>query len=380
MARYKEQPKPFRRSEKGRYYFYVYEKGKRLRRSTGETTIPSAERAIRAYLKNRKRERPTFREFTENMFDPQESELIASRRAGGYRFSDANARNRYGHLKKYFWNAFGNDYLADPDGVPLITRQRVREYLASLKLQNQTRAHMVYTLSIIYEEAKDAGLVNDNPFRGAKLFSPSAGRKERNRITDDERKKLFPEDIRACQWIWGNLKNATFAVMADSCGFRNSEIARMKWEDVVYNTYVLVDQEKVEKRKMGFLHNRARALLSAWREKSFWTDPDDYIFWGTQSKRPLRYTHMDPATLTHWWEKAMERAEIKLEGRNLVFYSLRHTYYNTIRGVVPESVLQTLMGHTNPNTGDKNYYHPDPADLRAQIMPYEQVIDAKMKL
>jgi hypothetical protein len=71
--------------------------------------------------------------------------------------SKAVAANRRAHLNNYLFPRFGDDELCN------ITAVEIEDWLVSLPLANQTRNHILYSLSIVLQEAKREGIISSNP-------------------------------------------------------------------------------------------------------------------------------------------------------------------------------------------------------------------------
>ena len=103
--------------------------------------------------------------------------------------------------------------------------------LVSLPLANQTRNHILYTLSIVLREAKRAGLVDANP---AEDIGPM-GKDFRSTLAlaDEELITLFPESRTAFGEVWPGLQYGVMYSLMVSSGTRPGEARALEWSSVI---------------------------------------------------------------------------------------------------------------------------------------------------
>jgi integrase len=74
----------------------------------------------------------------------------------------------------------------------------------------------------------------------------------------------------------------------------------------------------------------------------------------------------------------MERAGIDVGRRWLVSHSLRHTYNTRMRNVLPETLLQYMIGHRS-RTMTERYDQALPAETLGELMLVQEQIDGVWK-
>lgn len=79
-------------------------------------------------------------------------------------------------------------------------------------------------------------------------------------------------------------------------------------------------------------------------------------------------------TLQNRFQKALEEAKIKSEGRNLVIHSFRHTYNTLLKNVLPLDILQETTGHSSESMTER-YNHPSLKDSYKRILEHENAFD-----
>ncbi len=171
--------------------------GERTFHSTGETAKDRAERWVLRHLS-----RPasavkpiTLRSLSEDLFVWGRCPWIRAQLAMKRPISQATAKMRRGHLVNHIWKRWGDAPLDQA------TPRAIRDWLVGLKLSGQTRNHLRYTLSIVYEQAVLDEILAGNPMDRVPAFGDDS--KHHDAFTAAELRKLFPFDARKLVRIWG---------------------------------------------------------------------------------------------------------------------------------------------------------------------------------
>ena len=173
---------------------------------------------------------------------------------------------------------------------------------------------------------------------------------------------LFPPQIEDLERIWGNVKNAALFLIMSSTGVRSGEVRALQWKHILKDGWIHIEQAakpggkvgetKTKSERLVYIPKRVQQVLQVWKEESVFTDPKDFIFFGAYRNRPINVT-----TVSKLVPKALERAEINTEGKNLVAHSFRHTFNTMMRKQLPEDLLRRLTGHKTESMTDL-YDHP----------------------
>ena len=139
-------------------------------------------------------------------------------------------------------------------------------------------------------------------------------------------------------------------------------------EQAIQNDNSLGDTKTVKPRVV-ILNKRGEALLKRWEEESPFTKLEDFIFFGSNAKRPIM-----GKTLQSHFKKALENAKINTKGRNLVIHSFRHTYNTLLRPVLPIDMLQETTGHSSDSMTNL-YTHSTILDSFNHIATHQEAFD-----
>ena len=112
---------------------------------------------------------PTLAEYSREYFEWDTCRRAARQRAKKRPFTKAVAVHRRGHLINYLFTKFRSRKLRD------ITAVEIEDWLATLRLANQTRNHILYSLSIAMREAKRNGLIDKNTAEDVSPWERTSG-------------------------------------------------------------------------------------------------------------------------------------------------------------------------------------------------------------
>ncbi|MFZ7131968.1 MAG: tyrosine-type recombinase/integrase [Eubacteriales bacterium] len=345
----------FKRSNSKIWYFYYYHDGKRISKSTGKTRKYEAQEYCEKFLEEPQEKAVYLKDFAKDFYVWGKCKWIKAQHEWDHSFSEETARWRRNHLTKYILPAFGKRYLRT------ITKNEVRNWLITLKIANQTKNHILFSFRIILREAEDEGLVKHNPIEKLQPFGLKS-KKERDIFSLNDLKLLFPPLIEDLERIWGNVKNAALFLIMSSTGVRSGEVRALQWKHILKDGWIHIEQAakpggkvgetKTKSERLVYIPKRVQQVLQVWKEESVFTDPEDFIFFGAYRNRAINVT-----TVSKLVPKALQRAEIKTDGKNLVAHSFRHTFNTMMRKEIPEDLLRQLTGHKSESMTDL-YDHP----------------------
>jgi len=214
--------RPFLLKKSGKYW-HVRFAGERDFHSTGFTNRKDAESFARIRARSNVSVvglAPTLQSFAKSFFLWDRCKWVARQRAKNRPFSKAVAENRRGQLVNHILPRFGYQRLND------ITAVEIEDWLVSLPLANQTRNHILYSLSIILREAKRDGLIDDNPAEAVepmgKDFAPTVA------LTTGELHLLFPVNAGDFRSVWPQFQFGVMFTLMVSSGIRPGE-ERARW-------------------------------------------------------------------------------------------------------------------------------------------------------
>ena len=351
--------------------YYDAATGKRITVSSGEETKTRARDYAETIIAGGSVRSPTLEDYTADFFKWDVCPWIKRQQAKGRSFGEYQAQVRRAHLDNHIVPQFGKKRLAE------LTRPMIENWLISLELANQTKNHILYTLRIILREAKAAKLIADNPLQETEPLGKNP--RKRDALTMDELRLLFPTHEEKLLSIWRELEYAALFLTVATTGIRSGEVRALLWQHVLPGGWLHVERAvkmngsigttKTGDQRVIALPARTVEILEQWRQKTLYKLDDDFVFPGRDGDKPLNVE-----TLTHFFPGALKRAEIPVNGRNLVVHSLRHTYNTIMRAVLPEGVLRQFTGHRTPEmTG--LYDHPTIADTVKRLEGSQAIVN-----
>ncbi len=230
------------------------------------------------------------------------------------------------------------------------------------------------TFRVVLDEAKRAGLVKENFARQIKPFAKN--QRNRDILTSDETKKLFPPETDKAITIWGAPMWAAFFYLLVTTGIRVGEAQALTWNDwIPANSANMMDAMEISKGlkndkrigttktgkvRIAFLHAIVLELLRKWKEISPNSNGNDLIF------SDIAGLPLNRKSCLLYFKQILQEREIKTEDRNLVVHSLRHTANTIYRKILPDEMLRKFTGHTSKEMTD-NYDHPEVIDTIALL-------------
>jgi len=367
--------RPFLLKKRGKYW-HVRFAGERDFHSTGFTNRKDAESFARIRARSNVSVvglAPTLQSFAKSFFLWDRCKWVARQRAKNRPFSKAVAENRRGQLVNHILPRFGYQRLND------ITAVEIEDWLVSLPLANQTRNHILYSLSIILREAKRDGLIDDNPAEAVepmgKDFAPTVA------LTTGELHLLFPVNAGDFRSVWPQFQFGVMFTLMVSSGIRPGEARALEWSAVILDIpAVLVVQAVTGSDEIGptkgkwkrgvIIPGRTAELLRHWQREC--GRDTGFVFCGKRGEfwsRKETYNR---------FREGLVRAGIQQEDRHISMRCLRTTYNTRMRQILlanamPEDFLRFFIGHRSVQMTDR-YDNPQlEAKLRAMRPVGEQV-------
>jgi integrase len=350
------------------HFAYYDETGRRRYRSTGKRIRWEAEEEAAKFLGIGPEAAPetpkatTLREYAVDFFIWEKCGWIRRQHAKGHPFSEAVARQRRQQLVEHIFGQFGDTEL------PKITAVAIEDWILSLELAAQTKAHILHTFSIVLREAKKEKLIDSNPM--LEVDPITVHHQEREVLTGADLEKLFPADRAKLLGIWKQARYMVAFLILKTSGLRPQELLALRWGRVdwerggIYVVEAVKANGELGPTKTGdcravLLPQVTIDALRAWRTATFWAGAEDFIVPGEVRGRPA-----SRRSLSQYMRGVLVRAGIPPD-RRLVPYSFRHTYNTSERQVLDDATLQKLMGHRSSKMTD-HYDHPDVAKVLEQ--------------
>lgn len=189
-------------------------------------------------------------------------------------------------------------------------------------MSNQTKNHILYAFRIVLKGAERESII---PYKCLSIVEPLAVQhKPRDVFSRAELKKLFPSDLEALVRIWKEEEYAFYFFILATTGLRRGEGRALKWKHLIKNKQrngLLIEEAiknddstgstKIGKTRVIVLSKQAEKYLEHWQASTPFNDPEDLIFYGSNGSKPIM-------------GKALQKAEIKTDGRNLEIHCFRH--------------------------------------------------------
>ena len=140
-----------------------------------------------------------------------------------------------------------------------------------------------------------------------------------------------------------NIRDKCFLKLAYGSGLRVSEIANLRIKNINSKHLKIVQIGKGNKERMTVLPLETLMDLREYCRENKITKKDDYIFLNKEGK------HISPATVSFRIKELSDRSGVRKSA-----HKLRGGFATTmLRMGVPLLVVQSLMGHTSPETTSK---------------------------
>lgn len=333
----------YRRTNSKIWQFTYYIGSKRKYKSTGKKKKKEAKEFIENFLKKSEQKKISLYEYTKNFFIWNECTWIKRQHKKGKSFSRSTAKDRRAHLVNHILPEFGHIFLDNFNPV------KIENWLLNLSVSNQTKNHILYTMNIIFKEAKRERLIKQNPIDDIDPLSKN--HKKADAFSLNDLRILFPENKERLIEIWQKIEYATMFMLMVTSGIRLGETRALQWKHISWKhaaVFILqawkadktLGEPKAKEKRGIYLPDRTMDLLQEWKSKSIFTFPDDLIFYGEDRNKPI-----NNKTVYKYFMKGVDKAGINQAGKNYKPHSLRHTYNTIMRGILTEDMLREFTGH-----------------------------------
>lgn len=307
MAQYKAKYRLIKPSTKGGIFYYrLGSDPKRIRHSTGCRTEKAAREFCESLISD---ESPiqttlTFEKFTKDFFIPGKCQFLSNRESDGHRVNAKITKDYRAYLTNYLLPYFSNFHLTN------INTTEIRKWRTSImegKLKpsslkgkipaNNTINKVFGCLSIILDVAEESGLMVKNPCKKINIL-PKTSFKQRDILTKEEIRKLFPTDTENLLKIWDNWENVSLIYLSLSSGMRSGEIRAITWGDIDWiNNAVYITKAIKAENILGCTKNgkerpvlppkKAFVYLQQWKQLSVNNKGTDRVFIGRDGESPV---------------------------------------------------------------------------------------------
>jgi integrase len=303
--------------------------------------------------------------FCKDFFVWGKCEWIKRTQERGMSFSAPTAKMRREHLTKHVLPVLGNKPLNT------IKTSDIDSLFAGIGLSNQTKNHILSTLSIVFKEAYRKELILRVPTVAFERFANNP--KKRDILTKEELAKLFPNDVNRLVHIWGSKHYALLFGLLYSTGARQGEILALTWADLAKakDSTILISKALKHDGTIGttktnksvfvpFLEpysGLARTLKDEMKPKS----DDELVFANPLTEKPF-----ERGLLMDTFRRVLKAKDIDIAGRNIVIHSFRHAFNTAVNQELGGDVVRLMTGHTSARMTER-YDHPDIEKERQKV-------------
>lgn len=335
---------------KGRCIQFMDHNGKW--KSTGTFDMGEAYVVAHAFLSVNQSE--IFRDFAEDMLfsDKPGSWLDTNRKLRKIKESTLEAMRD--SAMSYVIPYFGNMKLSE------ISAPKIQIWYVKMKTKKgvpasrSTRNNALNALSKILSHAEFLGKIERNPCELITKMKPQ--KTGYPPFTEEEQKKMFPEDEAILESIYDNLNEALFYFVLRDTGMRPAEVAGLSFDNYFpdehmifttesYSRYTKEIEDSVKTTDRGF-GNRF-GILSPFTEILLRKEIQRLRMIG-KSDRIFVYDNGEMKGQTHFYNKL--RTICKRTGiikGNRALYSFRGMFFSRSLSSLPDNVALALMGHTS---------------------------------
>lgn len=375
------------------YYWYYDANGKQVRKSCGEngkqcTVKKQAEAFLERLIQKEdmlsKSSRITFNEFCKGFYD-EDSDFMIKKKYHGTELSPNTIYQRK-HYLELILSQFGTKFVDEVSGYDFDT------WLVKLELSCSVKNHILMMITEIEQELYAKKLIQHVPLLERYKRNDT---KEKDILTIDEIKKLFPLDENELYNVWrisgskltkyDDISFYTMIFTLLSTGMRSGEVRALQWNQFVAENAILInaainnENERVNKLKKGtnipskrkwrvvILPTRTVEMINRLKEISTHTQPNDFVF--QRSGEPITTYFL----LEHLIG-VLQKNGINTNERNITVHSLRFTYNTIMRQKINEKDLRLMVGHVSEGMTD--YYDRSIAiDKLPQLLLNQEIIN-----
>lgn len=374
--------RPTTKKNKHIYYVQFYdEEGNRLPgRSSGQTSKAAAETWAHEQLKRgiiTPQKEISFGKYAEAWWDYDRCPYIQGKLARGFEISRTHAQDMRSTLTRHILPYFAEKKLQK------INARMIEKWMLELRqkvgktgniLSPTTVNRCLTCLKVMLKEAVRLEYIHKNP--AAAVLPLKERQKRKSILTENEVKKLFGPG--SLENIWSDdLFHFALNLLAATTGMRLGEI-RGLMNQYVFESYIDVQwswgkhglqrPKRDSMRKIPILKITSAALHELMGISPY-PDPEDFVFYGTQGKRPIENKDIYDKLYIAFENIGISPGDRKV--RNITFHSWRHLFNSFMRGKIPDSKLQRLTGHQTKEMVE-HYTTWSPEDFRDVVKIQEE--------
>ena len=352
----------------GYWYYWVYQDGTRIRRSTGERKRSEAllvihERLLKDNLLNEKRKKTdlTFSEFAEPFWAPETCPILKDKVLRGGRYSKQRAKTFWLNTRKYLFPTFGALRLSN------ITPDMVNSWLLSLPgsfgIAPQTANKQLSMFRQMMNIAMAQKHVLANPCATIKPLVPKP--KSRGCFTSEQIRTLFSSP-------WDNSYLKLACRLAAMTGMRAGEVRGLQKDDIKRDHILLcrswVEKDGLKTTKSG--KPRIVPITPELREQLLSVPNNGPYVFSLSGKKPLCQTLFIKGLQDH-----MAKCGMDYKAERLSFHSFRHFFNTRLLSAGVEGIkIRAVIGHESEEMTE-HYAHLSAEDMR-QILLIQKQIEA----
>ena len=215
--------------------------------------------------------------------------------------------------------------------------QKIRASLAAKKRSPRHQQYVFRTFAMVWDAARDHGLVDGpSPTKSKSFRLPKIDNERQRYLSHDEEKKLLDE-------IKGRSEAVhTMAIISLDTGLRFSEIARLTYSCVDKdNKTLVVLNTKGKKDRNVPMTARLKGILESMAEGK----PNELLFPTKEGKKQQQI----PSSFVRSLTKMELNKDVENSKMRVSFHTLRHTYASRlVQAGVDLYRVQRLLGHSTP--------------------------------
>ncbi|GAB6091231.1 tyrosine-type recombinase/integrase [Spirochaeta dissipatitropha] len=351
----------------------------KMMKSTGVGSRTAAEKIARQMIAEGLifTSKDDLRNYLMNFWDYENSEYVKGLNAEGRTISKQYCTDSIGVLERYvlpYFETRNLTKLSDLNRQNILQwrnyffeHKTIPEYTAGENAaENKIVSHRTINrarqaLFVALQYAAETGLLPVNPGQGIRKVKETTS--EQKIFEVSELNQIFNDPEH-----WGDIRKYAAAMIAATTGARLGEVTGLQIKNLnfqdntvdILNSWHQTEGLKPCKwnsfRQNVVLPEMTVRVIKELLDNHPWADnPTAYLIYSASgSHRPL-----DGRAITKALQKRVRQLNLQ-SGRN--FHSLRHTFVSYIRGLLPESKVIRLVGHSNTKM-EAHYTHVTESDI-----------------
>jgi len=274
-------------------------------------------------------------------------------------------RNDYGTaIENKFIPFLRDKKIVSFDQIKPIILTAFQDYLLTRGVRPQTANNTMKPVRKIFSYLTRKGIFAENPAERVKGIT----------VRQTDRKARGCYELEKIQGVfnkrWKNKETQyLLCALIYTTGMRNSEINRIKMDDVIKIEGCHFIKIKESKTTSGIrlvpLHDSVYKKMASWAKKNKKTT----LLFGFKSKKPFEHANL-------FLGKMLKVSEEEIKEENITFYSGRH-YWKTLMSAegLGEDIEEVFMGHKVGSSVKKIYNHHDKMGKRRLATKAKQVFN-----